>query len=100
MLCLFFKKSEKNSVHLLKSMVEYKYIIKKGSLYMSKFFTTLTAVDNYGGKSFFSGEGKTEQESIDKALLNKQIGIGNDDEILAIRTYDDISHVKLKHARS
>ena len=42
---------------------------------MSKFFTTLTAVDNYGGKSFFSGEGKTEQESIDKALLNKQIGI-------------------------
>ena len=66
---------------------------------MSKYFTTLTAVDNYGGKSFYSAEGKTEQESIDKALLNKQIGIGNDDEILAIRTYDDISHVKMKHAR-
>ena len=66
---------------------------------MSKFFTTLTAVDNYGGKSFFSGEGKTEQESIDKALLNKQIGIGNDDEILAIRTYDNLSHVKMKHAQ-
>ena len=66
---------------------------------MSKYFTTLTAVDNYGGKSFFSGEGKTEQESIDKVLLNKQIGIGNDDEILAIRTYDDISQVKLKHLR-
>ena len=66
---------------------------------MSKYFTTLTAVDNYGGKSFYSAEGKTEQESIDKALLNKQIGIGNDDEILAIRTYDNISQVKLKHLR-
>ena len=66
---------------------------------MSKFFTTLTAVDNYGGKSFFSAEGNTEQESIDKVLLNKQIGIGNDDEILAIRTYDNISQVKLKHLR-
>jgi len=66
---------------------------------MSKFFTTITTVDNYGGKAFFSAEGKTEQESIDKALLNKQIGIGNDDEILAIRTYDNISQVKLKHLR-
>ena len=66
---------------------------------MSKYFTTLTAVDNYGGKSFYSAEGLTEQLSIDKALLNKQIGIGNDDEILAIRTYDNISDVKLKHLR-
>ena len=66
---------------------------------MSKYFTTLTAVDNYGGKSFYSAEGKTVQKSIDKALLNKQIGIGNDDEILAIRTYDNISDVKLKHLR-
>ena len=71
---------------------------------MSKFFTTLTTVDNYGGKSFYSAEGKTEQESIDKAFDNvgihlKGIGIGNDDEILAIRTYDDISQVKLKHLR-
>ena len=66
---------------------------------MSKYFTTLTAVDNYGDKSFFSAEGKTEQESIDKVLLNKQIGIGNDDEILAIRTYDDTSFVKMKHAK-
>ena len=71
---------------------------------MSKFFTTLTAVDNYGGKSFYSAKGKTEQESIDKAFDNvgihlKGIGIGNDDEILAIRTYDDISQVKLKHLR-
>ena len=66
---------------------------------MSKYFTTITTADNYGGKAFFSATGKTEQESIDKALLNKQIGIGNDDEILAIRTYDDTSFVKMKHAR-
>ena len=67
---------------------------------MSKYFTVVTAADNsMDGKSFFSATGKTAQESIDKALLNKQIGIGNDDEILAIRTYDDISQVKLKHLR-
>ena len=66
---------------------------------MSKYFTTITTVDNYAGKSFYSAEGLTEQLSIDKALLNKQVGIGNDDEILAIRTYDDISQVKLKHLR-
>ena len=71
---------------------------------MSKYFTTLTAVDNYGGKSFYSANGKTEQKSIDKAFDNvgihlKGIDIGNDDEILAIRTYDDISHVKMKHAQ-
>ena len=65
----------------------------------NKFFTTITTVDSCGGKAFFSATGKTEQESIDKALLNKQIGIGNDDEILAIRTYDDLSHVKMKHAK-
>ena len=65
----------------------------------NQFFTTVTAVDSCGGKSFFSATGKTAQESIDKALLNKQIGIGNDDEILAIRTYDDTSFVKMKHAQ-
>ena len=71
---------------------------------MSKYFTTITTVDNYGGKSFYSANGKTEQKSIDKAFDNigihlKGIDIGNDDEILAIRTYDDISQVKLKHLR-
>ena len=65
----------------------------------NQFFTTVTTVDNYGGKAFFSATGKTAQESIDKALLNKQIGIGNDDEILAIRTYDDIDHISLKAIR-
>ena len=64
------------------------------------YFTTLTTIDNYGGKSFYSAQGKTEKESIDQALLNKQVGIGNDDEILAIRTYDDISDVKLKHLKN
>ena len=53
MLITKFKKSEKNSVHLLKSMVEYKYIIKKGVDFM--YYTILTAIDNYGGKSFFYG---------------------------------------------
>ena len=71
---------------------------------MSKYFTTITTVDNYGGKSFYSANGKTEQKSIDKAFDNvgvhlKGIDIGNDDEILAIRTYEDISQVKLKHLR-
>ena len=65
----------------------------------NQFFTTVTTVDNYGGKAFFSATGKTAQESVDKALLNKQIGIGNDDEILAIRTYDDIDNVSLKAIR-
>ena len=27
----------------------------------NQFFTTVTAVDNYGGKSFFSATGKTAQ---------------------------------------
>ena len=67
---------------------------------MKKYFTTITTVDNYGGKAFYSAEGKTEQQSIDQALMNKQVGIGKDDEILAIRTYDDISDFKLKHLRS
>ena len=64
------------------------------------YFTTITTVDNYSGKAFYSAKGKTEKESIDQALLNKQVGIGNDDEILAIRTYDDISDVKLKHLKN
>ena len=71
---------------------------------MSKYFTTITTVDNYGGKSFYSAEGKTEQKSIDNAFDNvgihlKGIDIGNDDEILAIRTYDDIGAVSLKQIR-
>ena len=69
---------------------------------MSKYFTTLTAVDNYGGKSFFSGEGKTEQKSIDNAMQNFTIGKykNGDDTILTIRTYDDISNVSLKAIRT
>ena len=71
---------------------------------MSKFFTVITTVDNHGGKSFYSANGKTEQKSIDNAFDNvgihlKGIDIGNDDEILAIRTYDDIGAVSLKQIR-
>ena len=71
---------------------------------MSKFFTVITTVDNHGAKSFYSANGKTEQKSIDKAFDNigihlKGIDIGNDDEILAIRTYDDIGAVSLKQIR-
>ena len=67
---------------------------------MSKYFTTLTAVDNYGGKSFYSGQAKTEQKSIDQAIQNYTKGkMDNDDQILAIRTYDDINAVSLKSIR-
>ena len=68
---------------------------------MSKFFTVVTAVDkSMDGKSFYSGQAKTEQKSIDIALQNFSIGkMDDDDTILAIRTYDDISNVSLKQIR-
>lgn len=68
-----------------------------------KYFTVITASDkSLDGKSFYSGEGKTEQKSIDNAIENFIIGkhkIG-DDHIIAIRTYDDISNVSLKQIRA
>ena len=72
---------------------------------MSKFFTVVTAVDTISdftmaGKSFYSGEAKTEDKSIDIALQNFTIGkMDDDDTILAIRTYDDIGAVSLKQIR-
>ena len=68
---------------------------------MSKFFTVVTAVDkSMDGKSFYSGQAKTEQKSIDVALENFSIGKMDDtDQILAIRTYDDIGAVSLKQIR-
>ena len=68
---------------------------------MSKFFTVVTAVDkSMDGKSFYSGQAKTEQKSIDIALENFSIGkMDDDDTILTIRTYDDISNVSLKQIR-
>ena len=68
---------------------------------MSKFFTVVTAGDqSMDGKSFFSGQAKTADESIDVALENFSIGkMDDDDTILAIRTYDDISNVSLKQIR-
>ena len=66
----------------------------------NQFFTTVTAVDSCGGKSFFSATGKTSQESIDQAIQNYTKGkMDNDDQILAIRTYDDINAVSLKSIR-
>ena len=68
---------------------------------MSKFFTVITATDkSMDGKSFYSGEAKSESASIDQAIQNYTIGkMDNDDQILAIRTYDDISQVNLKQIR-
>ena len=68
---------------------------------MSKFFTVITATDkSMDGKSFYSGEAKSESASIDRAIQNYTIGkMDNDDQILAIRTYDDISAVSLKQIR-
>ena len=68
---------------------------------MSKFFTVITATDkSMDGKSFYSGEAKTESASIDQAIQNYTIGkMDNDDQILAIRTYDDINAVSLKQIR-
>ena len=68
---------------------------------MSKFFTVVTAGDqSMDGKSFFSGQAKTADKSIDIALQNYTIGkIDDTDSILAIRTYDDINAVSLKQIR-
>ena len=68
---------------------------------MSKFFTVITATDkSMDGKSFYSGEAKTESASIDQAIQNYTIGkMDDDDQIFAIRTYDDISNVSLKQIR-
>ena len=68
---------------------------------MSKFFTVITATDkSMDGKSFYSGEAKSESASIDQAIQNYTIGkMDDDDQIFAIRTYDDISNVSLKQIR-
>ena len=68
---------------------------------MSKYFTVVTAGDqSLDGKSYYSGQAKTEQKSIDIAIQNYTIGKINDtDSILAIRTYDDIGAVSLKPIR-
>ena len=69
---------------------------------MSKYFTVVTAVDkSLDGKSFYSGQAKTEKKSIDIAIENYKIGkMDDDDTVLAIRTYDDIQNVSLKSIRT
>ena len=70
---------------------------------MNKYFTVVTASDkSLDGKSFYSGEAKTESASIDNAIQNFVIGKykNGDDTILTSRTYDDISDVSLKAIRA
>ena len=70
---------------------------------MSKYFSVLVAADkSMDGKSFYSGQAKTEKKSIDVAIENFLIGKykNGDDTIMAIRTYDDISNVSLKSIRT
>ena len=70
---------------------------------MNKYFTVVTASDkSLDGKSFYTGEAKTESASIDNAIQNFVIGKykNGDDNILTIRTYDDISNVSLKAIRT
>ena len=70
---------------------------------MNKYFTVVTASDkSLDGKSFYSGQAKTEKKSIDIAIQNFLIGKykNGDDTILTIRTYDDISNVSLKAIRT
>ena len=68
---------------------------------MSNYFTVVTAADNsMDGKSFFSGQAKTEDKSVNVAIDNYIRGkMDDNDEIIAIRTYDDISAVSLKQIR-
>ena len=68
---------------------------------MSKYFTVITAADkSLDGKSFYSGQAKTVQKSIDIAIQNYNIGkMDDEDQIIAIRTYDDIAAVSLKQIR-
>ena len=70
---------------------------------MKKYFTVIAASDkSLDGKSFYSGQAKTEKKSIDIAIENFLIGKykNGDDTILAIRTYDDIQNVSLKSIRT
>ena len=68
---------------------------------MSKFFTVLTATDtSMDGKSYYSGQAKTEQKSVDIAIQNYTIGkMNTNDQVFAIRTYDDIGFTYLKAIR-
>ena len=80
-------------------MVEYKYIIKKGVDFM--YYTILTAIDNYGGKSFFSATDSSEEKSVHKAIENFVIGrLDKDDSIHKIITWENIKDVSLKESRT
>ena len=64
------------------------------------YYTILTAIDNYGGKTFFSAADTTEKKSVDKAITNFNIGkLDQDDTIHKIVTWDNIKDVSPKVAR-
>ena len=68
---------------------------------MSKYFSVLVAADeSMDGKSYYSGQAKTQDKSIDAAIQSYTINKMDVDQILAIRTYDDIGSVSLKSIRS
>ena len=63
------------------------------------YHTILTAIDNHGGKTFFSASGTTEKKSVDKAIFNFNIGkLDEDDTIYKIVTWDNIKDVSPKVA--
>jgi len=64
------------------------------------YYTILTAIDNHGGKTFFSAADTTEKKSVDKAITNFTIGkLDEDDTIHKIVTWDNIKDVSPKAAR-
>ena len=58
------------------------------------YYTILTAIDNHGGKTFFSAADTTEKKSVDKAITNFTIG-----KLDKIVTWDNIKDVSPKVAR-
>ena len=64
------------------------------------YYTILTAIDNHGGKTFFSAADTTEKKSVDKAIENFVIGrLDKEDSIHKIVTWDNIKAVSPKAAR-
>ena len=67
-----------------------------------KYFTVLTIVDDFGGKSFFSARGKSEKSSVEKVFSqwnqsrNREAG----DTVHSVRTWDDIESVRLSKTRA
>ena len=64
------------------------------------YYTILTAIDNHGGKTFFSASDSSEEKSVHKAIENFVIGrLDKEDSIHKIVTWDNIKDVSPKAAR-